>query len=107
MSSTKPCDVVLDPFFGTGTTGAVAKYLGRHFVGIERRQDYIDAATARIEAVIPISGPTLVVTTGKRAEPRVAFGALVETGMLKPGVILQDSKKRWQASVRVDGSFAT
>jgi len=105
MSSTKPGDVVLDPFFGTGTTGAVAKYLGRNFVGIERQQDYIDAATARIESVIPISGPTLVVTTGKRAEPRVAFGALVETGMLKPGVILQDSKKRWQASVRIDGSL--
>lgn len=105
MSSTKPGDVVLDPFFGTGTTGAVAKYLGRNFVGIERQQDYIDAATARIESVKPISGPTLVVTTGKRAEPRVAFGALVETGMLKPGAILQDSKKRWQASVRIDGSL--
>ncbi len=51
MSSTKPGDVVLDPFFGTGTTGAVAKRLGRNFVGIEREQAYIDAATARIAAV--------------------------------------------------------
>lgn len=105
MSSTKPGDVVLDPFFGTGTTGAVAKRLGRNFVGIERQQDYIDAATARIEAVEPVSGPTLVVTTGRRAEPRVAFGALIETGMLKPGTILQDSKKRWKAKVRIDGSL--
>ncbi len=105
MSSTKPGDIVLDPFFGTGTTGAVAKYLGRNFVGIERQQDYIDAATARIDAVQPVSGPTLVVTRGKRAEPRVAFGALIETGMLKPGVLLQDSKKRWKAKVRIDGSL--
>ena len=105
MSSTNPGDVILDPFFGTGTTGAVAKQLGRNFVGIERQQDYIDAATARIEAVVPISAPILVVTTGKRAEPRVAFGALVETGMLKPGAVLQDTKQRWQAKVRIDGSL--
>ena len=105
MSSTKPGDVVLDPFFGTGTTGAVAKRLGRNYVGIERQQDYIDAATARIDAIEVIDGPTLGVTTGKRAEPRVAFGALIETGLLKPGTILQDSKGRWQASVRIDGSL--
>jgi modification methylase len=105
ISSTKPGDVVLDPFFGTGTTGAVAKYLGRNFVGIERQQNYIDAAAARIAAVNPISGPTLAVTTGKRAEPRVAFGALIETGMLKPGMFLQDSRKRWKAKVRLDGSL--
>ena len=105
MSSTKPGDVVLDPFFGTGTTGAVAKRLGRNYVGIERQQNYIDAATARIDAIEVIDKPTLVVTTGKRAEPRVAFGALIETGLLKPGTILQDSKGRWQASVRIDGSL--
>ena len=105
MSSTKPGDVILDPFFGTGTTGAVAKRLGRNFVGIEREQDYIDAATARIAAVDVISGPKLAVTTGKRAEPRVAFGALVECGMLKSGTVLTDSKKRWKATVRLDGSL--
>ncbi|MCF6320301.1 MAG: modification methylase [Rhizobiaceae bacterium] len=105
MSSTKPGDIILDPFFGTGTTGAVAKRLGRNYVGIERQQDYIDAATARIAAIETISGPTLVVTKSKRAEPRVAFGALIETGMLKPGVILRDSKNRWQAKVRIDGSL--
>jgi len=105
MSSTKPGDIILDPFFGTGTTGAVAKRLGRNYVGIERQQDYIDAATARISAIETINGPTLVVTKSKRSEPRVAFGALIETGMLKPGIILQDSKKRWQAKVRIDGSL--
>ena len=105
MSSTKPGDIVLDPFFGTGTTGAVAKRLGRNFVGIERQQDYIDAATARIAAVEVIDKPTLAVTTGKRAEPRVAFGALIETGLLSAGTVLTDTKKRWQATVRLDGSL--
>lgn len=105
MSSTKPGDVVLDPFFGTGTTGAVAKKLGRNFVGIERQQEYIDAATARIAAVEVIDKPTLAVTTGKRAEPRVAFGALIESGLLSAGTVLTDSKKRWKATVRIDGSL--
>jgi modification methylase len=105
MSSTKPGDVVLDPFFGTGTTGAVAKRLGRNFVGIEREQDYIDAASARIDAVVPAKRAELVVTTGKRAEPRVPFGSIIETGLLTVGDVLQDSKKRWQAKIRVDGSL--
>ncbi|MFK7903313.1 MAG: site-specific DNA-methyltransferase [Nitratireductor sp.] len=105
MSSTKPGDVILDPFFGTGTTGAVAKRLGRNFVGIERQQDYIDAATKRIDAVEVLDGPTLVVTTGKRAEPRVAFGALIESDLLKAGTVVMDKKKRWKAKVRLDGSL--
>lgn len=105
MSSTKPGDVILDPFFGTGTTGAVAKRLGRNFVGIERQQDYIDAATARIDAVEVMDGPVLAVTTGKRAEPRVAFGALIESDLLKAGTVLMDKKKRFKALVRLDGSL--
>ena len=105
LSSTKPGDVVLDPFFGTGTTGAVAKRLGRNFVGIEREQDYIDAASKRIEAVVPLDDNVLEVTQGKRALPRVAFGALLESGLIKPGATLVDSKNRWQATVRIDGSL--
>lgn len=105
MASTKPGDVVLDPFFGTGTTGAVAKRLGRNFVGIEREQSYIDAATVRIDAVEPISKPDLCVTIGKRQLPRVAFGAIIEAGFLTPGTLLSDSKQRWQARVRIDGSL--
>jgi modification methylase len=67
LASSKPGDVVLDPFFGSGTTGAVAKRLGRHFVGVEREQDYIDAATARIEAVEPLDrADHLAVMGGKR-----------------------------------------
>ncbi len=105
LSSTKPGDVVLDPFFGTGTTGAVAKRLGRNFVGIEREQDYIDAASARIEKVIPLGKNVLQVTEGKRALPRVAFGSLLEAGLIKPGATLVDKKSRWQAKVRIDGSL--
>jgi len=105
MSSTKPGDVILDPFFGTGTTGAVAKKLGRNFVGIEREQNYIDAASKRIEDIVPAEAATLVVTTGKRAEPRVPFGSIIETGLLAPGDVLQDTKKRWKATIRLDGSL--
>ncbi len=87
MASTKPGDIVLDPFFGSGTTGAVAKRLGRHFVGIEREQSYIDAASARIAAVEPLGKATLSVMTGKKAEPRVAFNTLVESGLIRPGTV--------------------
>jgi modification methylase len=106
MSSTKPGDIVLDPFFGSGTTGAVAKRLGRHFVGVEREQAYIDAATARIDAVEQADLATLKVVASKRSEPRVAFVSLVESGMLKPGAMLFDTKRRWTATVQADGSLA-
>jgi len=106
LSSTKPGDVILDPFFGTGTTGAVAKRLGRHFVGVEREQAYIDAARERIEAVRPMDRPELELVHGKRAEPRVAFVSLIDAGLLKPGATLFDAKKRWAAKVRADGTVA-
>ena len=106
LSSTKPGDVVLDPFFGSGTTGAVAKRLGRNFVGIEREQNYIDAATARIAAVEPLTDADTMVMGGKRAEPRVAFGTLIEAGLIAPGAQVSDSKRRWTASVRADGTLS-
>jgi len=106
MASTRPGDVVLDPFFGSGTTGAVARRLGRRFVGIEREQAYIDAANERIAAVRPLAGETLSVLTGKRAEPRVAFVSLIDTGLLAPGTTLYDSKRRWTVKVRADGTVA-
>jgi modification methylase len=107
MASTKPGDVILDPFFGSGTTGAVAKRLGRHFVGIEREQDYIDAASARIDAVEPLGKAMLSVMTGKKAEPRVAFNTLIESGLIKPGTVLTDAKRRYSAIVRADGTVAS
>ncbi|WP_159947106.1 site-specific DNA-methyltransferase [Rhizobium sp. 18065] len=107
MASTKPGDIVLDPFFGSGTTGAVAKRLGRHFVGIEREQDYIDAASARIAAVEPLGKTELTVLTGKKAEPRVAFNTLVESGLVKPGQVLFDLKRRHSAIIRADGTLVS
>jgi modification methylase len=106
MASTKPGDVVLDPFFGSGTTGAVARRLGRHFVGIEREQAYIDAANERIAAVKPLEQDNLSILAGKRAEPRVAFVSLIDSGLMKPGATLYDVRKRWAAKVRADGTLA-
>ena len=105
-ASTKPGDVVLDPFFGSGTTGAVAKRMGRHFVGIEREQDYIDAALKRIAGVEPLGAAALTVLEGKRAEPRVAFVSLIDGGLVTAGMTLCDSKRRWHATVRADGTLS-
>jgi modification methylase len=107
MASSKPGDVVLDPFFGSGTTGAVAKRLGRHFVGIEREQAYIDAARERIETVEPLGSGTLSVMSGKKAEPRVAFNTLIESGLIAPGTVLTDARRRHSAIVRADGTLAS
>src|SRR5690606_5897533 len=85
LASSQPGDVVLDPFFGTGTTGAVAKKLGRHFIGIERDDDYRRAAEERIEAVAPMTDQDLKLMRSRRAEARIPFGTLIELGMIKPG----------------------
>lgn len=106
LSSTEPGAVVLDPFFGTGTTGAVAKRLGRHFVGIERDQTYIDAATKRIAKVKPLDGQTVSPLQGKKAEVRVPFATIVEMGLVKPGAALFDARRRFAAKVRADGTVA-
>jgi len=105
LASSKPGEVVLDPFFGTGTTGAVAKRLGRRFVGIEREAAYAEVAEARLAAIEPAPKASLEVVKSKRSEPRVPFGALLEAGLLEPGAVLQDSRARHQAVVRVDGSL--
>ena len=104
LASTRPGDLVLDPFFGTGTTGAVAKRLGRRCVGIERDPGYAALARARIAAVVPTESE-FVASPDKREEPRVPFGALIERGLLKPGDVLSDARRRWTARVRADGSL--
>jgi modification methylase len=103
LAASKPGELVLDPFFGTGTTGAVAKRLGRRFVGIERDKDYAALARQRIAAIEPADAD-LVHTPQKREEKRVPFGTLVERGLVKPGDILFDARRRWTAKVRADGS---
>uniref|UniRef100_UPI0035CAA88A site-specific DNA-methyltransferase n=1 Tax=uncultured Sphingomonas sp. TaxID=158754 RepID=UPI0035CAA88A len=104
LACTKPGDVVLDPFFGTGTTGAVAKRLGRHWIGIERESDYIAAAEERIAAALPLDESALKTMQSPKAAPRVAFGTIVENGMLVAGAVLTDAKRRYSVTVRADGS---
>jgi len=106
LSATKPGDVVLDPFFGSGTTGAVAKRLGRAFIGIEREAGYAEAARARIDAVETLPEATLLAPPSAREAPRVAFSALVERGLVTPGAELTDAKGRHRAVVRADGTIA-
>jgi modification methylase len=104
VATTNPGDVVLDPFFGTGTTGAVAKMLGRDFIGIEREAAYRKVAEKRISNIRKFDREALLVTSSKRAEPRVAFGSLVERGMLSPGELLI-SPRGQTAKVRADGTL--
>jgi modification methylase len=106
LATSNPGDIVLDPFFGTGTTGAVARQLGRRFIGIERDDGYAAAAQARIDAVLPLPEEALRTTTGKRAEPRIPFGTLIERGLVKAGETLFDPTTRIAANVRADGSIA-
>jgi modification methylase len=105
VGSTNPGDVVLDPFFGTGTTGAVAKKLGRNFIGIEREAAYRKFAQKRIDNARKYDGASLEVSTSKRSEPRVPFGQVVERGMLNPGEMLQSLNGRHTAKVRADGTL--
>ena len=105
MASTKPGDVILDPFFGTGTTGAVARRLGRKFIGIEREESYAKVAEARIAKVIPATADEMAVTGSKKSEPRVPFGSLVEAGLLRAGDVLYCPQGRNAARVRPDGSL--
>src|SRR5262249_10923101 len=106
LSSSRPDDLVLDPFNGTGTTGAVARHLGRRYIGIERDPAYAKAAEKRIASVKPLEAPTLAPFMTAREAPRVPFNALIERGLIAPGAKLTDSKKRHRALVRADGAVA-
>ena len=104
LSASNPGDLVLDPFFGSGTTGAVAKRLGRDFLGLERDSVYAEAARARIDAVERLAPEAIAPMATKRSEPRVAFASLVESGLVAPGERLFDAKNRHEAIVRADGA---
>ncbi len=106
LSSSRPGDLVLDPFSGTGTTGAAAKRLGRQFIGIERDPAYAAAAEARIAAVEPLREASLAPFMTAREAPRVPFASLIERGMVKPGAKLTDAKRKVKALVRADGALA-
>jgi site-specific DNA-methyltransferase (adenine-specific) len=102
LSSTNPGDIVLDPFFGTGTTGAVAKKLGRHFIGIERDKYYVEVAEQRIEFIEP--APLEVVElVDPRHQTRIPFGALLEASLLQPGQKLYFLRNGITATILADG----
>ncbi len=104
LAGTKPGALVLDPFFGTGTTGVVARRLGRSYIGIEKDPEYARRARERI-AQVAAPDPAAVELRSKREEPRIPFGWLVEHGLLKPGEVLSDPSRRWTAKVRADGTL--
>jgi modification methylase len=105
LATTNPGDVVLDPFFGVGTTGAVAKKLGRQFIGIERDATYAERARMRIDGVKKCDDEILHVSRSKRHAVRVPFGVLMERGLIHPGQLLYSSDGRHVARVRADSSL--
>lgn len=105
LASTRPGDLVLDPFFGSGTTGAVAARLGRRYLGIENDPSYVRLATERIAGEQVALAPDLLAVHGKREEKRVPFGAIVEGGWLRPGEVLCDERRRYTARVAADGTI--
>ncbi|MEQ9557819.1 MAG: site-specific DNA-methyltransferase [Rhodospirillales bacterium] len=105
LSSTDVGDMILDPFFGTGTTGAVARMLDRRYVGLERDQEYAALAKERLAGIEPLAEPSLLTTPAKREQPRIPFGWVVERGLLKAGQTLMDQQRRHTARVRADGTL--
>ena len=105
MSSTKPGDVILDPFFGSGTTGAVAKKLGRNFIGIDRDKTYAKFAERRIAAIEGAPQAEFLLTPSKRDEPRIPFGIVLERGLLHPGDMLCDERRKHRARVKADATL--
>lgn len=107
LATTNKGDVVLDPFFGTGTTGAVAKRLGREWIGCERESAYREAALERIELALPLDESEITTMQSPKAAPKVAFGTLVETGFIAAGAKIFDKKRKLSATVRADGSLVS
>ena len=105
LAASNPGDVILDPFFGTGTSGAVAHRLRRHWIGIERDPAYVELARQRIAALpAPAEDPELYLSPNPRREARLPFGALLEQGLLRPGDLLYfGAHGRETARVLADG----
>jgi len=107
LSSTEVGDVVLDPFFGSGTTGAVAHRLGRFWIGVERDPEYGRIARERIAQLGRAADAAALSTPSKRSEPRIPFGTLLERGLLAPGDHLSDPRGNFRARIAADGSLMT
>ena len=106
LAASNAGDLVLDPFFGSGTTGAVARRLRRSFIGIERDPRYAAEARQRIDAIEPLAEETVVTAPTRRSEPRVAFASAIEAGLIEPGESVVDVRRRHAALVRADGTLA-
>jgi len=104
LACTNKGDVVLDPFFGTGTTGAVARRLGRNWIGIEREKRYVEVARARIDSTLELDESAMKVMASRGEQPKVPFGTLVSSGLIAPGTLLTDAKRRWTAQVLADST---
>jgi modification methylase len=105
LAASNAGDLVLDPFFGSGTTGAVARRLRRNFIGLERDSGYAAAARRRIDAVTPLAAETVAPMPTRRSEPRIAFASVIEAGLVRPGEKLVDLKGRHRAIIRADGAL--
>ena len=105
LATTNKGDAIFDPFLGTGTTAVVAKKLGRKYFGIERDKKYFKAACERINKANVIEDDYLDTLQNNKSKPRVPFGSLIEMGLIKPGTILFDPKKKFNAKIMIDGSL--
>jgi modification methylase len=103
---TQPGDLILDPFFGTGTTGVAAKRLGRRFIGFEQDPHYVDMARKRLEKTIPFDKNAIAPSPNIRQRARLPFGTLLENGLLLPGTpLFFKENPEITAIVQADGSI--
>ena len=103
LSTSKPGDLIVDPFSGSGTTAAVAKRFSRQFIGIEQSKEYVEISRQRLQAVQVLNDPDVLEIETKRNAPRVPFGSLLDRGLVNPGELMFDARRRWHAKIRADG----
>ena len=103
LSTSKPGDLIVDPFSGSGTTAAVAKRFSRRFIGIEQSKEYVEISRQRLQTVQVLNDPDVLKIETKRDAPRVPFGSLLDRGLVNPGELMFDARRRWHAKIRADG----
>ena len=103
LSTSKPGDLIVDPFSGSGTTAAVAKRFSRQFIGIEQSKEYVEISRQRLQTVQVLNDPDVLEIETKRNAPRVPFGSLLDRGLVNPGELMFDARRRWHAKIRADG----